>query len=82
MIVKNNKNILLISSSGKKGGGPRHISILVDNLFKDFKTLSIKKESFKQTIDIKKNFQFILDKTINNSEWKDIFFNKEINYFN
>ena len=53
-----------------------------DNLFKDFKTLSIKKESFKQTIDIKKNFQFILDKTINNSEWKDIFFNKENNFSN
>ena len=53
-----------------------------DNLFKDFKTLSIKKESFKQTIDIKKNFQFILDKKINNSEWKDIFFNKENNFSN
>ena len=53
-----------------------------DDLLKDFKTLSIKKESFKQTIDIKKNFQFILNKKINNSEWKDIFFNKENNFSN
>ncbi len=52
------------------------------SLFNDFKTLSSEKRNFDRVILPKKNFVFILDKKINNKNWKDIFSSKTNNLAN
>jgi outer membrane protein assembly factor BamB len=55
----------------------------VDNdLFEDFQTLSSTNENFNKIIPLDKNFKFISLNPINNSEWKDIFYDQTNNLKN
>ena len=53
-----------------------------NKLFKDFSEVSISRNNFNKTINLKKNYSFKLSKPINNYEWKDVFFNKNNNLEN
>ena len=51
-------------------------------IFKDFKTLSTSSESFRESIELKKNLNFLITKKIKNQQWNDIFYSESNNYEN
>ena len=53
-----------------------------NKIFKEFKTLSTSSESFRESIELKKNFNFFIPKKIKNQEWNDIFYSGSNNYKN
>ena len=58
------------------------ISKVDNNIFEEFETLSLSTTSFDKIIPINKSFKFKITPSTNNSEWKDIFFNRNNNYKN
>ena len=60
----------------------KNINSEKNNIFKDFKNLSIEIEKFDKTILSDKNFEFSISKKINNLSWNDIFFNSSNNLKN
>ncbi len=46
-----------------------------DSLFKEFKTISILKDSFNEVITLDKKINIKISTPVNNLEWKDIFYN-------
>ena len=50
--------------------------------FSEFKTLSVSKDNFNETIKIKKNYNFSIPKKIKNKNWLDIFYNESNNSSN
>ncbi|MDC1092659.1 hypothetical protein OAS35_00975 [Pelagibacteraceae bacterium] len=53
-----------------------------NNIFKEFKEISPLKESFNKIISLDKNHKFKKNSSINNTEWKDIYFNDSNNLKN
>ena len=53
-----------------------------NDIFEDFKTISVSSDPFKKTIKLKENFIFKLSKPITNNDWKDIFFSSTNNLIN
>lgn len=47
--------------------------------YSDFKTLSVSKDSFNETIQISKNYNFSVPKKVINKDWIDIFYNETNN---
>ena len=43
-----------------------------DNIFKDFKKISVAESSFDKEISINKNFNIRLEKPVHNKSWNDI----------
>ncbi len=78
--------LLLINCSfDKKSGVWKNESDQAKNeniIFKDFKTISSTYKLFDENIPIDEKFRFKLKNPLNNSEWKDIFFNDSNNYEN
>lgn len=52
------------------------------NMFQEFETLSLTKESFNKIIPLNRNYKFKLPNKINSKEWPDIFYNQTNNYKN
>ena len=53
-----------------------------NNIFKEFKEISPLKENFNKIIPLDKNYKFQKNSSINNTEWKDIYFNDSNNLKN
>ncbi len=79
-------SLLLINCSfDKKSGVWKNESDQAKNeniIFKDFKTISSTYNLFDENILIDEKFRFKLKNSLNNSEWKDIYFNDSNNYEN
>ena len=53
-----------------------------NSVFKDFKPINISNKSFQKIIPIKKDFKFTEINTIDNYNWKDIYFDQSNNFLN
>tara|TARA_Y100000768_G_scaffold388121_2_gene382300 strand:+ start:364 stop:1689 length:1326 start_codon:yes stop_codon:yes gene_type:complete len=53
-----------------------------ENIFREFKSLSINEKNFNQVINLNKNYTFKIPKKITNSNWNDIYYNKNNNSIN
>tara|TARA_B100000575_G_scaffold292982_1_gene302937 strand:+ start:6482 stop:7804 length:1323 start_codon:yes stop_codon:yes gene_type:complete len=53
-----------------------------ENIFKEFKKLSVETEIFDKIIPINNNFKFQLSKSTKIKEWKDTYYNYSNNYIN
>ena len=53
-----------------------------DNKFREFKTLRSINDSYNETVVFNKNFDLKVDDKINNSFWRDIYFNDGNNFKN
>ena len=53
-----------------------------NDIFDDFETLSSSATTFDKIIPINESFKFKITRSINNFEWKDVFYNKKNNYIN
>ena len=49
-----------------------------NEIFKEFKSLSINEKNFNQLINLNKDYIFKIPKKITNSNWNDIYYNKRI----
>ena len=53
-----------------------------DDIFKDFKKISITEDIFDETIIVKKDYDFKIDKSFKNLNWKDINYSRNNNTIN
>ena len=84
--------VLLISlilsncSFDKKSGiwkNENNVNLKKDKkIFKDFKEINTSSKKFNETVQLKKNFKFNLERPISNNSWNDIFYNKYNNLKN
>ena len=58
----------------------RSTNISENNIFKEFKKISISEEGYDKIIPINENFKISLPQTLNNTSWKEIYYAENNNY--